>query len=314
MSGSKGILTRLAYSGHGHALRNSLNSMKRAKIATLLTLLVLGISLALPAVFGLIVTNLRKIDVSSEEANSLTLYLHPAISDLRGVELAGEIQQREDIRFTRYISRDEALEMFSKQFSLADAADTLDENPLPGAILAVMATDDDDELRVRLLSENLQSLPEVEVVKYDIRWLKRLHAILALLSRGVFLLGSLLVVTALLVIGNTIRLEMQRRSDEISVSHMIGASPGQIRRPFLYSGLIYGIGGGLLACLLVTAVILILRGPAQELSGLYGSNFRLKGLSPAHIGLLMGFSTLIGGIGAWLAVRWQIVKIMMQET
>ncbi|MCB1757868.1 MAG: permease-like cell division protein FtsX, partial [Gammaproteobacteria bacterium] len=299
---------------HGHALRHSLTYLRQAKIATSITLLVLGISLALPAIFGLFVVNLRAINVSSEEANSLTLYLHTSVSDLRGVELAGELQQQEEIRFTRYISRDEALETFSKQFTLADAADTLDENPLPGAIVAVMAIDDDDETRIKLLSQQFESLPEVEIVKYDLRWIKRLHAILTLVSRAVIVIGTLLVITALLVIGNTIRLEMLRRADEIAVSRLIGASHGQIRRPFLYSGLIYGLLGGVLACLLVALVIFFLREPANLLAGLYSDSFELKGLNFSQILIMIGFSTLIGVMGAWLAVRWQIDSFMSQQS
>ncbi|CAG0878776.1 unnamed protein product [Cyprideis torosa] len=215
------FVQRLSYSAHGHALRHSIGYLRRAKVATSITLLVLGVSLALPAIFGLFVLNLRNFDVSSEEANSLTLYLHIDVSDLRGVELAGEIQKRPDILYTNYISRDEALETFNNHFTLANATDTLDENPLPGAIVAVMASNDGDETRIELLSNEMKNLPEIEVVRYDLRWLKRLNAILTLVSRAVILIGTLLVITALLVIGNTIRLEMLRRSDEISISHLI---------------------------------------------------------------------------------------------
>ncbi len=314
MRDRSGVMQRLAYSAHGHAIRHSIGYLRRAKVATAITLTVLGISLALPAIFGLFVLNLRNFDVSSEEANSLTLYLHTNVSDLRGVELAGEIQQRSDISFTNYISRDEALETFNKHFTLANATETLDENPLPGAIVAVMSNDDSDETRIDLLSSEMKNLVEIEVVKYDLRWLKRLNAILTLVSRAVILIGTLLVITALLVIGNTIRLEMLRRSDEISVSHLIGATPAQLRRPFLYSGLIYGFLGGFLAFILVTLVISILQQPASELAGLYGNSFNLKGLSLSQTASILLFSTALGIIGAWLAVRWQIQRIMSQQS
>ncbi|MDO6460536.1 permease-like cell division protein FtsX [Granulosicoccaceae sp. 1_MG-2023] len=300
---------RFAYTPRGHALRHSLAYLSRARVATLLTLLVIGISLALPAIFSVLVTNLRSLDVGNEDANSLTLYLHMRVDDLGGVELASRIQQRDDIRMTRYVSRDEALETFSRHFSLADAVDTLGENPLPGAIIAVMATEDDDEARIAALSQELSALPEVEFVKYDLRWLKRLHALLELVSRAVWLIGGLLVMTALLVIGNTIRLEMLRRSDEIAVSHLVGASRRQIRRPFLYSGLIYGFAGGLLALCLVWLSVGLLRGPTAELAGLYGSGFELSGLNGAQSGLILAISTLVGLTGAWFAVRWQITRL-----
>lgn len=314
MKDTSGFVQRLAYSAHGHAIRHSVGYLRRAKMATAITLLVLGVSLALPAIFGLFVINLSNFDISSEEANSLTLYLHTNVSDLRGVELAGEIEQRADIQFTNYISRDEALETFNKHFILVNATETLNENPLPGAIVAVMSSDDSDETRIDLLSSEMKNLPEIEVVKYDLRWLKRLNAILTLVSRAVFLIGVLLVITALLVIGNTIRLEMLRRSDEISVSHLIGATPAQLRRPFLYSGLIYGFLGGILACILVTSVILMLQAPASELAGLYGNSFNLKGLNLMQTLSILLFSTALGVIGAWLAVRWQIQRIMSQQS
>ena len=299
-------MARFAYSPHGHALRHSLRYLSRARLATFLTLMVLGISLALPAVFWLFVINLKQIDVSSEEANSLTLYLHTRVSDLRGAELAGEIRQRADILSTRYISSDEALETFRQHSALADVADTLDDNPLPGAIVAVMAQSDNDDTRIALLSDELSNLKEVEMIKYDLDWLKRLHAILALISRAVWLVGGLLLVTALLVIGNTIRLEMIRRSDEVEVSRLIGASVSQIRRPFLYSGVMYGLFGGILALLLVSLVTALLRGPAATLSGLYDNPFTFQGLGFDYGLLILIVSCLIGLFGAWLVVRWQI--------
>lgn len=303
------LLQRLAYTPRGHALRHSLAYLGRARLATLFTLLVIGISLALPAIFSVLVGNLRALDVGSDDANSLTLYLHMRVDDLEGVELASRIQQRDDIRLTRYVSRDEALETFSRHFSLADAVDTLGENPLPGAIVAVMATEDNDEARISALSDDLSAMPEVDFVKYDLRWLKRLHALLELISRGVWLIGGLLVLTALLVIGNTIRLEMLRRADEIAVSHLVGASRRQVRRPFLYSGLIYGFSGGIFALCLVWVSVSLLRGPAAELAGLYGSGFELSGLNGAQSGVILGISTLIGLIGAWSTASWQMRQL-----
>lgn len=306
MKGKSALRQRLAYSQHGHALRSSLRYLGRARLATFMTLLVLGISLALPAIFWLFVVNLKQIDVSAEEANSLTLYLHTRVDDLRGAELAREISQRNDIFSTRYISRDEALETFRQHSSLADVADSLDDNPLPGAIVAVMNQSDNDATRISLLSDELTALREVEMVKYDLDWLKRLHAILALVSRIVWLVGGLLLITALLVIGNTIRLEMIRRADEIEVSRLIGASLPQIRRPFLYSGVMYGVAGGILALLLVSLVTALLRGPAARLSGLYNNSFIFQGLGVSYSSLVLLISCLIGLLGAWLVVRWQV--------
>ncbi len=308
------LVKRLGYRSHGNALRFSYAYLRRAKLATALTFLAVGVSLALPTTFSLFVLNLKQINITQSEANTLTLYLHTQVSDLRGAELAGEIQQLDGIRFTRYVSQDEALEIFRKQFTLADAVDTLDSNPLPGAIIAEMATDDNDEIRIKLLSQRLQDIGEVELVKYDLRWLKRLNAILKLTSRGILIIGVLLVLTALLVVGNTIGLEMQRRTDEISVSHLIGASRKQLRRPFLYSGLIYGLSGGILAIIMVALVMSILNGPAQDITHLYGSNFELKGLTGLHIAFILLISTLIGVFAGWLAVNRHISRIMTQQS
>jgi cell division transport system permease protein len=305
---------RFSYTPYGHAIRHSLHYLISAKVATFITLLVLAISLALPAIFGLFVDNLRHVNLSRNDANSLTIYLKNTVDDLRGVELADEIQQRDEFQFTHYISRDEALETFNKNFTLADATESLDNNPLPGAIVAVMSADDDDDFRIKQLVNTIEQIAEVDLVKYDLQWLKRLNSILSLVSRAIILIGSLLVITTLLVIGNTIRLEMMRRADEIAVSQLIGASHHQIRRPFIYSGFIYGFLGGLLACLLVNLVIFSLQGPVKELSGLYSSSFSLQGLSLVQTLLMLCFSSLIGIIGAWLAVHWQISKIMTQQS
>ncbi len=314
MKDRNSFLMALSYTGSGNALRYSFAYFKRNKFATIITLLVLGGALALPTTFGLFVLNLKQINLSEDNANSLTLYLHTHVTDLSGAELAAKIQSLTDIRFTRYVSKDEALDTFRKQFTLADAIDTLDENPLPGAIIAEMATDDDDEIRIKLLSQQLQNYDEIELVKYDLRWLKRLNAIISLTSRAVIIIGAMLILTALLVVGNTIRLEMSTRSDEIAVSHLVGATRWQLKRPFLFSGLIYGFFGGVVAMIMVASVIFSLSTPTREISSLYGSQLQIQGISGTNFVSLLLISCLIGVLGAWIAAKLQISKIMTQQS
>ncbi len=137
----------------------------------------------------------------------------------------------------------------------------------------------------------------------DTLWLQRFQAILDLIQAGILLLGGLLGMGVLLIVGNTIRLEILNRRIEIEIMELVGATAAFIRRPFLYAGAWYGMLGGLTAWLLVTLAILMLQGPVSRLASLYSSEFLLSGLGPLAMLIILVGSILLGLIGSWIAVN-----------
>ncbi|NNF67109.1 MAG: hypothetical protein HKM98_06340 [Gammaproteobacteria bacterium] len=119
----------------------------------------------------------------------------------------------------------------------------------------------------------------------------------------------MLALAVVLIVGNTIRLDIENRRAEIEVCKLVGGSDAFVRRPFLYGGLWYGLGGGILALLLTEISLLLLRGPVTKLAGLYGSGFSLKGLGFGGVLMLIVGSSLLGWAGSWVATTRHLRNI-----
>ncbi|HEY3486747.1 MAG TPA: FtsX-like permease family protein, partial [Gammaproteobacteria bacterium] len=124
-----------------------------------------------------------------------------------------------------------------------------------------------------------------------------------------YIVAAMLGLSVILVIGNTIRLDIQNRRSEIQVNKLIGATDAFIRRPFLYTGFWYGLFGGLFACILVTLAFSMLYRPTQNLAGLYDSAFELTALGFSNMLMLIGIAIGLGFAGAWLAVGRHLKEI-----
>ena len=299
---SDGVGPRWSYGARGHALFRSLRQLTARPLASTATLLALGVVLALPALLLFSVGVLDALAARTVGGESLTLYLDPATDDLEGAALTREIADRPGIDRTRYISRDEALATFRENSDVGDALDALGANPLPGAVVVHPDVANLDDVTIGALARSLEALPDVERVQIDLDWVRRLAAAVALIGRIGTLAGGFLVLTALLVITNTIRLELARRRAELEVSHLLGASGLFVHRPTLYTGALYGFLGGLVACVLALVALLLVRAPATELARLYGSGFRLPLPGATELGLVVLVSTLLGLAGAMLTL------------
>jgi len=267
-------------------------------VASTATLLSLGITLALPALLLFLSAPLEAITARALEGESLTAYLDPATADLDGAALAAELAARPDIRRTRYVSRDEALATFRAHRDIDDSLAVLGENPLPGAIVVHPDTTALGDRSVETIARLLKGLPAVERVQVDLDWVRRLQATLSLARRVALLLGGLLVATALLVIVNTVRLELVRRRRELELATLLGAGAAFAHRPVLCTGLLLGGLGGIVACALALCALLLLRGPVGELATLYGSSFRLPLPPPGEPALVVLVSTTLGTVAA----------------
>lgn len=293
---------------HARVLVFSLRKLRQNPVGTLLTALVIGVTLALPASLHMLASNVSQLSYSWEGALQTSLYLKEGVTPERGRALSRELAERSTIARTHYISRDEALEEFRKASGFGEALDLIENNPLP-AVITVTPKKSLSKEQVGELVGELSRLPEVEQAKLDQKWIERLYAILDIVQRCVLAVAVLLGLAVVVTVGNTIRLDIQSRREEIEVMKLIGAPNSFIRRPFLYAGLWFGMAGGIVALLLVNIGLLVLSGPVQRLAGIYESNFSLTGLSAEAAMALFGGGLLLGWLGALITVSRHLRRI-----
>ena len=294
---------------HRQEIRNSLNSMIKTPIASLMTLAVLGIALALPGGLQVILKNSSTLSEGWDGASRISLYLSDSIKAEAATSLANRLRARSDIAEVELISPEDALEEFQSLSGFGDALQQLEENPLPTVLEILPAENYSTPEASQSMIDEFRKLSEVELAQLDMQWVKRLYYLLDLADRSVFALSILLGFAVLLIVGNTIRLAIQNRREEIEIIKLIGATNSFIRRPFLYTGLWYGIGGGVFAIFLITLSLWWLSEPVSQLAGLYDSGYKLTGLSLLEVFELLGFSTLLGLTGSWFSVTRHLSHI-----
>ncbi len=288
---------------HLQTLFHSLGRMVRSPFSSLMTVSVIGIALALPTGLHVILQNLQGMSAGWENSAQISLFLRRDIGAGQVDALAARLQGMPEVAAVSRITPDEALAEF-RQLSGFDAAlETLGDNPLPMVLVIQPKLAFKDPLLVETLLDRLRGLPGVELAQLDMEWVRRLFALMDIGKRGVLVLGVLLSLAVLLIVGNTIRLAIENRREEIEVQKLIGATDAFIRRPFLYSGFWHGLGGAVMAWLLVNLSLLLLSGPVRKLSLLYDSSLELQGTGLAVTLLLLLSGMSLGLLGAWLAVR-----------
>ncbi len=289
---------RWAYTKRGYALAQSIRQLKSRKLASLSTLLVLGITLSLPFILYFASTLLADLSERSLQGESLTAYLADTVNDIDGASLATAWRSRSGVEDTDYISREQALAMLAEQTDIRSAIEALGANPLPGAIIVYPQTDAVNASQIESLAQSLRELPDVVLVQLDLRWVRRLEALVTLVKWVGGLLAAFLTLTALLVIGNTIRLELSRRRAEMEVASLLGAPAQFVNRPIVYTGALYGFLGGIVACTIALLALNAIRQPADNLSSLYQSTFALKMPELTQILIVLALSVVLGLVGA----------------
>lgn len=287
---------------HAQVALNSLGRLFREPGGALMTIAVIAIALALPAGLYLLTGNLQKLSTHWDGDTTISVFMRSDADEAAASSLAEQLRSWSEIAAVELITPDQALTEFSSLSGFGDALELLEQNPLPAVLALKPATDlGEGDLAERLL-ERLRAQPGVDLVQLDLQWVKRFNAIVRLARQAIGLIAALLGLAVLLIVGNTIRLEIQNRRAEIEITQLIGATPGFIRRPFLYSGVWYGLAGGLLAWTMVQIAIWSLGGPVRQLAGLYDSAYRLVSFSFSETLLLLAGAALLGLAGAFLAV------------
>ncbi|MGD8308169.1 MAG: permease-like cell division protein FtsX [Chromatiales bacterium] len=294
---------------HAQVALASLGRLSRAPLSTLMTAAVIGVALALPTGLHLLLKNVQTLSGSWDGAATISLFLKQDEEGGETAALLERLRTNPRIDRLRVIDPDSALVEFQRLSGFGDALEALEANPLPPVVVVQPEASHSAPAAAQALVEELRALPEVDIAQLDLQWVKRFHAITEIARRGALVIASLLALAVLLIVGNTIRLEIQGRREEIEVTKLIGATDAFIRRPFLYSGLWYGLAGGAIAWVLVGLSLGALAGPVQRLALLYGSGFDLASLDRATLGALLAGSGLLGLAGSWLAVRRHLSEI-----
>ena len=278
---------------HLYSFVASLGRVARKPWSTILTVGVMAVALALPLGLWLVLANVARFSGDVEQARQISVFLKPQIDVAAAQALAATLRARSDIGQVQLRTPEQGLAEL-RAGGLGDAISAAGDNPLPSLLIVTPKGDES------LLAASLQRLPEADLVQHDAQWRDRLDGWLRFGTRVALVLGTLLGLGALLVVGNTVRLDIQSRREEIGVLQHLGATDGFIRRPFLYLGAWYGLAAGALALGLLTLAALALRQPLADLAARYGSQFWLTGFDPLTASAVVLGTTVLGWLGAGL--------------
>lgn len=294
---------------HSTTAVESLTRLLRTPLQSLLTWLVVAVAVALPAALYVALSNVQHLGYSWQESSQMSLFVERGARSDAVRDLHARLEARPDVASVEYVSPDAALDEFKRYSGLGRVIDGLERNPLPDVLLVMPDQHGLSPEGLQMLQDDLEQEALVAEARVDMAWVSRLQQLMHLGQRLVLALAGLLAVGVLLAIGNTIRLAIENRRDEILVVKLVGGTNAFVRRPFLYTGLWYGMGGGLLALVLMALGLWWLSGPTAYLADLYQSDFRLQGLGWTRSLQLVLLSGLLGWLGAWLAVARHLSAI-----
>jgi cell division transport system permease protein len=293
---------------HASSALGALGRLARHPFSSAMIILVIGVTLALPAAINVIVKNVQAISGGWDNALDFSVFLRDGISEDEAAALGRLIEQRADVDSVEFISAATALGEFREQSGFGAALDQLPDNPLPHT-LVVRPSAGNTSASMGLLQEELANLPEAAHVQIDTEWVQRFHAILDIVRQAIAIGAALLGIAIVVIIGNTIRLDIENRRDEIEVTKLIGASNAFVRRPFLWTGFWYGLFGGLTALALVWYGLYLLEAPVSRLAGLYQSNIAIASMSAAEAAGIVGIGVFLGLAGSWFTAARHMRRI-----
>ena len=284
---------------HLHSLKIAAQRFRVAPVASLFTVLVIGVAVAMPAGLYLLLANLDRAAGGIKPQAEVTVFLKPELSESQGKALADSLALQADVGTVEFVSKTQGVKKLEAA-GLSDIAAGLPDNPLPHAL--VVTPRDSSPHTLETLGQRLKALDGAEQVLMDSDWIKRLSALMSLGRDLVFMLSILLGLALAAITANTIRLQIYAQRDEIEVARLIGATDRFIRRPFLYFGGIQGLAGGIAGALLVTLGAYLLEGSVAQVAAAYGAQFRLSALSVLDLALMLSLSAALGWLGAYFAV------------
>ena len=298
-------------SGHAQSALSSLGRLMGRPVGTVVTVLAIAVALSLPFALYVILDNAHRAVGGLDRSAHLTAFLRHDLDETQAASVASAIRQWDEVKHVRVVTRTEALSEYQQMSGFDDVRAIFEgRNPLPDLIVITASDERSNRTALVALRDRVSVRNEVDAVELDLVWVDRLAAILETLRRIVEVLFALLGLGILLIVGNTIRLSIESRREEIGIIRLFGATDAFVRRPFLYTGLWYGLTAGGVACALVAAATRLASGPVERLVALYSSDFELIGLQPwSAIGAIAA-GGLLGLGGAWIAVA----RVLAEES
>lgn len=294
------------FTHHWHSLKLALQRLGEAPFAAAFSILVIGVALSLPVGLYVTLNNVQRLAGQTPTDPEITVFLKVGIDETEARKLADTLKSRPGVTAVRFISREEGLNSL-REGGLSDLLAGLENNPLPHA-LSLTPKNADAEAMETLASE-IRKRADVDRVTLDSDWAKRLSALMHFGATLVWMLAGVLGLALAAITGNTIRLQIYALRQEIEVSRLIGATDRFIRRPFLYYGALQGLLGGLAGWAMIFGARLGLSGHVDQLAAAYGTRFPLHGLGAIETLAMLGAATLLGLIGAYLAVNHSLRQL-----
>ena len=290
---------------HGAALASAFRRLWSAPLNTLLSLLVIGIALTLPAFGYVLLDNLRDLGSNVTGVQQISLFMNLDASRQEVGEIENRLRQAATGKW-RFVPKEDALERMQASEGMAEIVASLPRNPLPDAFIVEPTNSEPEALEI--LRKEIAGWPKVAHVQLDSAWVKRFDAFLRLARLALWMLAGIFAAGLVAATFNTIRLQVLAQAAEIEVARMIGATDAFIRRPFYYFGALQGALGGLLAAALVVGALNLLAGPVGELAALYGGAFSLSSPDAVEVTALVGIGAFLGWLGAQLSVSLSLRK------
>ncbi|MEI6706170.1 MAG: permease-like cell division protein FtsX [Methylococcales bacterium] len=291
---------------HAHALFSSLGRLVATPFTSIMTITVLALSIALASGFYIMVINVQQLTENLETSNQISLFLKDSVSNEDAVKLAGDIRKNSSVQLVKVISKEQALEEFKTYSGFGAAITVLEKNPLPIVIQVLPKNALKDKKELESLFKTFEQFNEVDYAQVDMQWVERLQSMVEVARCATALFSFMIGLGVLFIIGNTIRLELQNRKDEVIISKLVGATNAFISRPFLYTGFWIGFISGISAWFIVAILMLILRQPVEKLSGLYEGDLHLIFLGFTETLALLLIASLLGVLSSWAVLVFQL--------
>lgn len=292
-------------SDHLDACLDSLGRFVLSPLQTLITLLVIAVALCLPSMLYMLVKSVESGMVNIQQSADVSVYFSPGIDEETSLQVQSKILSLESVSAARFLSPDRALQEFKEFSGLGEALTELSKNPLPATLLVTPDVDKD----IDALIKTIESFEAVDQVQFDFIWLQRLRALLEVIDQIALVLAALLGTGVILILGNTIRLEIESRRDEVAVVKLVGGTNAFVQRPLLYTGVWFGLLGALIAWFLTNLFAWAMSKPLDSLGQLYLRDLSLVGLDSLELLVLLVLGIFLGWLGAWIAAARHLSAI-----
>ncbi|QLB13713.1 cell division protein FtsX [Bisgaardia hudsonensis] len=295
-----------------YSLKSVLNDLFHKKYTTLLTVFVISVSLTIPTVGYLFWKNINNTSLSFYPDAEITVYLHKNLSESDANLVVDKIRDQDGVESLNYISRQQSLNEFRNWSGFSDGLDILDDNPLPAVVTVKPTTDYNQHEKRDELRRKLNSIKGIQEVHLDNSLFGKFTALSWLVAQITILGTILMFLSVFLIISNSISADIYSKRANIEVSKLLGATDQFVLRPFLYTGIIYGILGGLFACIFSAAIILYFKNAIQYVTDLFSVTFQWQGIRISELFFLMIVCSLMGYVSAWISAN-KYIRILEKK-